>query len=337
MTPKTPTFLRADIPTEIYLSIVDYLPECSLAALILTNKHVLQIYGSKHWKSLEHDSAQRALFLLLLERDLEDYYYSKPLLRKWISESTPSNCADTDVRYTKYSVLARRFHYTITWPHLILALKQDLYGAHHGLPLEAFTHAATSTIPSPSDPSDIYTIQLSISAQVITRRLLLRCTYRISCDSHAIIPSQLAHLDLFLCRHVGTAARSSPWYDNTLAQKLSRPCYTSHDDDEDDDVDYNALLNNSVPQSFRHHCCFCITDYQATPNADGSYTIMTWQSFGDGNYDPGDGQPVSPRDPASELWAALADSDRGALHVCRVLAYPDSSVRQAYEDGESKN
>jgi len=355
-----PVLLRPDIPTEIYLAIADYLPAASIAALILANKHLLQLYGSKHWKALQNDPSELAAFLLLLERDLEEYYYSKPLLRKRLPKSTPHNCTDSEVQYansTKYSVLAKHFNYTITWPHLILALKQGLYGSNHGLALDALNHTATTTITPSSDPSDTYTIQLSINPRLVTGRLLLRCGYRISSALHAIKPSDLKNLDLFLCRHVGTASRSSPWYDNTLSQLLSGRCYTYHNDDDDDTFEnededndgednssfmllsMQSVLDDIALETFSRHCCFCMTDYILAPNLDdGSYTITTWQNLGDSNYygGPDLGQKTSPRDPRSNAWTALADAEPGREHLCRVLVYPKGCVREAYGRGNGE-
>jgi hypothetical protein len=105
--------LKASIPTEIHLAIVDYLPPSAVVALTLTCKRFLHIIGTgRSWEQLRNDHAERSVFYSLLERDLVDYYHRLP--------------ADTQLskRLAIYEALAERFYYAIAWSHLVLAFKR---------------------------------------------------------------------------------------------------------------------------------------------------------------------------------------------------------------------
>jgi hypothetical protein len=121
--------LKASIPTEIHLAIVDYLPPRAVVALTLTCKRFLHIIGTgKSWEQLRNDHAERSVFYSLLERDLVDYYHRLPAdtqLSKRLAISTPRSFKLWHYpRDLIYEALAERFDYAIAWSHLVLAFKR---------------------------------------------------------------------------------------------------------------------------------------------------------------------------------------------------------------------
>ncbi|KAF2245551.1 hypothetical protein BU26DRAFT_71168 [Trematosphaeria pertusa] len=195
--PLSPSVVTlAGLPTEILHSIAHRLPISSAAVLPLVNKHFLHIYGMQAWESLKHDITQRRVFLYLLERDLPDYYADLQLTKK-IPASSPSNYVkDSRQHYPStgrgFFLNYDRFGYAVVWPHVVLALKRNAYGGHHGIPLEAFTYETTRRYtPKPwyrnfeeyvqwgQLASYGQPVQFGTLARIVSGHLLLRCTYRV--------------------------------------------------------------------------------------------------------------------------------------------------------------
>ena len=331
----TPPILRANIPTEIHLTIADYLPLSSRVALTLTCKRLLEeVYGTKNWKLLRDKSdkgRERAEFLLLLERDLVDYYhrsFGETSLKKRLPASTPQNYIKNSPDHYQdehaYLVLLEHFQYAISWPHLVLALKRDKYGSGHGLSLDTFKYNGTRTFVSDGTPVRPYTVDLDIEPRIVNARLLLRCTYQIRhAPSWEVIDlSELLDIKLSLCKHISTQARREPGYDDALSLYLAAWHNIVEDSWAGEDMD--KFLTSShllMPEWMRGHCRFCMTDWNvATAPNDDSILVTTWQNLGTGN----SRQPV--RDPLNTVWSVFT----GELYAYNLVYHP-GCVEEAFE------
>jgi hypothetical protein len=298
--------LRPDIPKEIYLCISDHLPLHSIVALILSNKRLFYTYGNNYNASLNTNPGELAAFLLLLERDLEDYFYSHPILRSRRSGSTPKNYnKEYSTSSPAYSVLTENFKYTLTQSHLHLALKHHSYGLPHGLPLSAFVHRTRATISSEIDCSHILAIDLSIVPRIVSSQLLLRCTYIIM---DATFAGDLEDFDLALCRHTSTSTHNNAWFGRTLSSQLEPHC--SGD---------GCISLESPSNSFVGCCAFCMTDWTLEERENGGgVRITTWHNFGSSELGCG-------------AWRAAVGGDDKAIE--RVLKYAKGAVRETFERG----
>ncbi|KAH7071900.1 hypothetical protein BKA63DRAFT_59578 [Paraphoma chrysanthemicola] len=267
--------LRPDIPTEIHLCIADHLPIHSTACLILTCKALLRILGNRSWPSLKEPKS-RSLgelsdFYLLLERDLPNHYLSDHQATK-LRRRQPSE----DSHYYKqnaYSALSL-FNFSISWDQVVLALKRDKYGRDHGIPLFMFKHKTTIITPqsttTPPLPFSV-TTDFSTDARIVQDRFLLRVRYLISANTDNLSLATLKCLYMTLCRHMGTASRSSPWYDNTLAKQLSAAHNfspsTPGSDDDTGDVHHDPTTRADDAGGRRErfllsgNCSLCMTDW----------------------------------------------------------------------------
>lgn len=205
----------------------------------------------------------RRNFLLLLERDLPNYYLERewdPALKKQLRSLYPHNYRMYSLEHylcmSKYEILTKRFIYTIAWQHLILALKRKAYSDEHGLGLEAFRHEVTTTT---AIGPDRYMIQLTIEPKIVTGRLLLRCKYviwKVATPPCQITAMELQPLYIHICRHQSTNPRSS-----TFDYAGFGHCLNAHDDDNDDpDVEIVLDPHNAL-KTFRGHCNLCMTDW----------------------------------------------------------------------------
>jgi hypothetical protein len=285
-----------------------------MVALTVTNKHLSYIYGNKHFTTLNTNPKELTAFLLLLERDLEDHYYSHALLRKRTPCSTPKNYSqEYPSANPAYHVLTKNFEYTLTQSHLHLALKHHSYGLPHGLPLSALTHSKLATISSEIDCSHTLAIDLSIIPKIVSERLLLRCTYSIPAAASA---GDLEDFDLALCRHISTSTHNNAWFGRTLSSQLEPHPRRG------DSCTENFLALESPSNSFVGSCAFCMTDWTLEEGENGGgLVITTWQNFGC-------------REDGNGVWgAAVGEEDKG---VWRVMKYPKGAVGEAFEMGDEE-
>tara|TARA_R110002003_G_scaffold296_8_gene18669 strand:+ start:5609 stop:6817 length:1209 start_codon:yes stop_codon:yes gene_type:complete len=367
----TPALLRPDIPTEIHLCIADHLPIHSTACLALTCKTLLRIHGTRSWAALKNPRNplldKLSDFLLLLERDLPTHYlssYHLPKLSKQLpwSKTQPPNPQGT------YSVLSH-FHVSIPWNHVVLALKRAKHGPPHGLPLAIFAHQTTHITPrtstTPPLPANV-TTHFATESRIVSGRLLLRATYLVSAEGQHLSRATLKSLHMSLCRHTGTASRSSPWYDNTLAKQLGARSFTADNLDPEGDVHDLLAEAEQAPREkgLSGNCSLCMTDWSVEPvtlplHASPSppdpssanmnpppcdsklaspspppppptkraWLITTWQNLGSC------ASPHHERDPQNEIWTAFAGGPGSYGHLVRVLKYPWGCVRAAFDGG----
>jgi hypothetical protein len=321
---STPSLLLSpSIPTEIHLCIADFLPAHSLVALTLTCKRLLRIFGTYHHTSLRTTPTSLAAFLCLYERDLPEYYYLDHLLRRRIPGSTPTHNA---LAYPTRPAYVTEYDYTITFPHLLLALNRELHGAPHGLDMSAFVHSTTTTLVLQTDAANTYPLSVAIEPKIVADRFLLRTTYSISASPATTLRfASLSALDLRICRHSSTTERSSPWYDDSLAQSLGARKWTDEDGDEGDE-DMNELFGIAEARTvYTGTCSFCMMDWRVEKEENG-FVITTWMHLGgreEGNF-------------AWSGWRAVVGKGRGREHECCVLAYRIGTVRDAFEFGEAK-
>jgi hypothetical protein len=318
---STPSpLLSPSIPTEIHLCIADFLPAHSLVALTLTCKRLLRIFGTYHHTSLRTTPTSLAAFLRLYERDLPEYYYLDHLLHRRIPGSTPTHNA---LVYPMRPAYTTSYNYTITFPHLLLALNRELYGAPHGLDLSCFSHSTSTTLVSQTDAADTYPVAVTMTPKIVTDRFLLRTTYSISPSEDAALRfAPLSALDLRICRHSSTTERSSPWYDNSLAQTLGARKWI----DEEGDEDINELFGLEDARTvYTGTCSFCMMDWRVENEGKG-IVITTWMHLGG-------------REERTVVWSAwrAAVGKRGERdHECRILRYNMGVVRDAFDCGEAE-
>lgn len=215
--------LYLNLAPELHFLITEFLPLHSVVASTLTCKQLLNIHGSHKWDLLSQDPDARSKFFLLLEKDLPGYYlrYSTDrFMKKRFLGSDPRNYVQEPLQQYPgeftYNVLATRFNYTLSWSHLILALKCEQYGDKYGLTIESFRHRATSTLRSDTVSGPLYHVGISVKPRIIANHLLLKCTYRICRTKQqqymGLSVNELKCLPLDLCRHMSAQYRLSPWY-----------------------------------------------------------------------------------------------------------------------------
>ncbi|KAF2034263.1 hypothetical protein EK21DRAFT_85698 [Setomelanomma holmii] len=370
----TPSILlRPDIPTEIHLCIADHLSHASLACLTLTCKTLLQIHGTASWTWLKA-FYDRPEFLLLFERDFPEHYLKSHHDTK-LSRRLPLKKGQFGYSSTgSYRVLSRFGPY-IVWDQVVLALKRDRYGEKHGIGLDVFDFKSTRTTPTdaltPPVVSDI-TIYFSMSARINCSRVLLRVEYLIAAKEGDISLTTLKSLNMNLCRHTGTASRSSPWYDNTLAKQLSARNYTTNPPDLDSDREVlHQLLADQTPENLSGNCSLCMTDWSVAsvtllpspappppPPAEPSIGKTRFPFLSRSPSSPATpaqqpaarqawrittwqnlgscNSPYVERDPGNEIWKAFAGGSGGYAHLVRVLKYPRGCVREAFEGSEDE-
>ncbi|KAH7084188.1 hypothetical protein FB567DRAFT_77043 [Paraphoma chrysanthemicola] len=360
--------LRPDIPTEIHLCIADHLPIYSIACLILTCKTLLSIHGNRSWPSLKEPQS-RSLgelsdFYILLERDLPEHYLPDHQATK-LRRRQPS--ADNHhYKQNAYSALSL-FNFSISWDQVVQALKRDKYGPDHGIPLDTFKHKTTIITPqsttTPPLPFSV-TTDFSTDARIVQGRFLLSVKYLISANTDNLSLATLKCLYMTLCRHMGTASRSSPWYDNTLAKQLSAARSASPSTQDSD----GGPAQGREKLLLSGNCSLCMTDWTVeyvtfplqqssttttttttttpppssthqppTPEphhpsypARSAYLITTHQNLGSCN------SQHQARDPQNEIWKAFAGGPGFYGHLVRVLKYPRGCVREAFEGGEEE-
>jgi hypothetical protein len=322
-----PPILNPAIPTEIYLCIADHLHTHSLVALTLASKRLLNIFGTRHHTALGTKPRELATFLRLLERDLPELFYLDHLLRRPIPGSTPTKDALAYPTRPMYSILASGADYTITFPHLLLALKREIYGETHGLPLSVFTHTMHTTLAAPMNASDEYLVSISVVPKIVSRRLLLRTTYHIApkCTSSTDTGTWLSKLrgvNLRACRHTGTSLSGSPWYDNALAKAFHACRY--EDDGLFEERNIDDLLGNHSVVMVTGTCMFCLMDWEVEKGQDKRVVLTTWTNLGSGIE-------------GNKVWKSVVGEKEGREHMCRISPVLGSVTRPAFESGVGKH
>jgi hypothetical protein len=322
---STPPILNPAIPTEIYLCIADHLHTPSLVALTLTSKRLLSIFGTRHHTALRTELVKLAAFLRLLERDLPEHFYLDYLLRRRIPGSTPMKDALAYPNRPMYSILASGTDYTITYPHLLLALKREIYGEPHGLPLSVFAHSMRTVLVANTNASDEYLVSISIVPKIVSQRLLLRTAYHITPESTStdtgIWSWKSCAVDLRVSRHTGTSLDRSPWYDNALAKVFHACRYV--DDGLFDERNIDDLLGNNRVDTATGTCMFCLMDWEVEKQESGRVVLTTWTDLGS-------------RVEGNEVWKSVVGEREGMEYMSRILPILPSVTREAFESGVGK-
>jgi len=184
------------LPNEVLQEIAAYLPISSVAILTLTGKRLQDALGTKSWERLRNGGRERVAFLHLLARDLPDYVADFRLIKK-LPKSLPSNRGKgAGPHYTTVNGLLEhftRFSYAVAWPHVLLALKRNAFGAPHGIPLSDFKHTSKRCMGKE-------VVHFEALARIVSSHLLLRCTYTVSCKRGNVDLQDLQKLKLDICR-----------------------------------------------------------------------------------------------------------------------------------------
>ena len=134
------------LPTEIIRHLGNFLDEYEEALLVLTCKQLLHILGTKSWWNLNPSSHKRKMFMHFLERDLSDHYANSDHLTRKLPDSlltTFEKGSGAHYSTERGCLINReRFGYAVAYPHVVFALKANIFGAQHGISLDAFGHEA---------------------------------------------------------------------------------------------------------------------------------------------------------------------------------------------------
>ncbi|PSS22958.1 hypothetical protein M430DRAFT_16902 [Amorphotheca resinae ATCC 22711] len=173
---RTPAPLL-DLPAEVILSVVDFLPKISVACLALCNRYLSQVIGHSAWASVRHQSkAARINFSSLLAKDLPQYFNCPacPTLHPTSAVSSWSWTARTCqilpcVRHSRAFTYHGLSWFKLKFAHIQLVMKRHHHGAPHGIALEALTHTAIRF-----DKRRQLTTLFSVEARIVDDDLLMR-------------------------------------------------------------------------------------------------------------------------------------------------------------------
>ncbi|RDL30782.1 uncharacterized protein BP5553_10127 [Venustampulla echinocandica] len=158
--PTSPVSVKTllDLPPELILQIIEFLPTISIASFALCNKRSAAQLGSRAWNLLSNlESDDRIHFLTILSRDLPRHHACHGSFRLHLSSSIPqpANLNAPPEPDSCIPAYARNSHfiddgfvriplyfspYKLRFHHVQLALKQHHYGFGHGIPLSDLSH-----------------------------------------------------------------------------------------------------------------------------------------------------------------------------------------------------
>ncbi|EEP75968.1 predicted protein [Uncinocarpus reesii 1704] len=169
-----------NLPLELLLHIVYYLPPQDVACLALCNRAFLNALGSEAWSSLSQKA--RDAFLLTLTRDLPSCYFCHVCLslhlRDRLGPPAPINwsllkyaCTDSYMEPPLWDCFAAlKGHvsgYWLFFAHVQLVMARHYQGPAYGLPLDMLSYTEVKAHTEPDGAK--VTILLSFDARICSR------------------------------------------------------------------------------------------------------------------------------------------------------------------------
>src|SRR6266498_1469426 len=196
----------SNLPPEILLSIIKFLPISGAASLTLCNHALLQALGTRYWRLLRYGNEnenQREIFLSSLARDLPAHFFcyhcSRLHLRDKVGPPGPAfqplnrlSCRNKHESIWPCFLSHRcDSDYRFVFPHLHLAMKRHRRGPSHGIPLDSLSFIEVQ-LSDDEREEDKTTTLLSVEARISSDEFYLRIQQwaLISSNHRDLIPSR---------------------------------------------------------------------------------------------------------------------------------------------------
>ena len=287
-------FIR--LPTEIIQHIVSFLPLASKAAVILTNKLVINTIGTCSWKTLASTNynTERTEFLFLLERDnYARYWLCKECAVLHQKEAWFWRCLTFECG------LVWGFEPSLKWVHMNLIMQRHFYGKEFGLPIEALSQHWKSPHKS------IQCREIIRHGKIIDNELFIKL--RLTIDA-SLCPEKVP---ILICHHLSTKSCGTSRHPTEFQHLIS--CRLRH---------LRSLQKFcAFCTPILRRCKWCAIEYDL-PISDGSkepkLDIDVWANLGSG------------QDRNDPKWSLISSY---GFPEDKPLKYELGSIRARYELG----